>query len=47
VIDQDNALSFGSHEGYIANRSGFDNELTGHEKGAGKRPLHELCGVPG
>jgi len=26
VVDQDNSLSFRNHEGYIANRSGFDNE---------------------
>jgi len=32
VVDQDNSLSFRNHEGYIANRSGFDNEGSAYEK---------------
>jgi len=34
VVGQDNSLRSENHGGYIANRSGFDNEAAGHEKGA-------------
>jgi hypothetical protein len=41
VVGQNDALSYGNHEGYIANRPGGDNEAAaklqsghGHEKGA-------------
>ena len=39
MIGQDNPLSFGNHEGYIANRSGFDNEAARHEKGPPSGPF--------
>ncbi len=42
VVDQDNPLSSGNHAGYIANRSGFDNEAGTHAKGADKRPLPDV-----
>jgi len=39
VVDQDNSLSSGNHEGYIANRSGFDNAGNAHNKGAACDPF--------
>jgi hypothetical protein len=41
VIDQDNPLSYGNHDGYIANRSGFDNEPAVNKKGP-HAALHAL-----
>jgi hypothetical protein len=38
VVDQDNSLSFRNHEGYIANRSGFDNAGSAHKKRGRMRP---------
>src|SRR5262245_2041927 len=38
VIDQDNPPSFGNHERYIANRSGFDNEPAVTKKGPRAAP---------
>jgi len=40
VVDQDNLLSSGNHEGYIANQPGFDNEGSVHEKGPTCGPLY-------
>jgi len=39
VIDQDDPLSSGNHERYIANRSAFDNETADRTKGAACGPL--------